>query len=37
MKTQDKLDYHQTAAADQKPYRTFEDLEVYQIARRHVS
>jgi four helix bundle protein len=33
MKTQNKFDYHQTAAADQKPYRTFEDLEVYQIAR----
>jgi len=33
MKTQNKLDYHQTAAADQKRYRTFEDLEVYQIAR----
>jgi four helix bundle protein len=33
MKTQNKLDYHQTAATDQKPYRTFEDLEVYQVAR----
>ena len=33
MKTQNNLDYHQTAAADQKPYRTFEDLEAYQVAR----
>ena len=34
MKTQNKLDYHQTAATDQMPYRTFEDLEVYQVARK---
>src|SRR5215813_14160827 len=33
MKTESNASYHQTAAADQKPYRTFEDLEVYQIAR----
>src|SRR5262249_4618086 len=33
MKTQNKLDDRQRAAADQKPYRTFEDLEVYQAAR----
>jgi four helix bundle protein len=33
MKTQNKLNYHQTAAADRKPYRTFGDLEVYQVAR----
>src|SRR5215475_13592617 len=33
MKAQNNLDYHQTPAADQKPYRTFEDLEAYQAAR----
>jgi four helix bundle protein len=33
MKTQNNLDCHQTAAADQKRYRTFEDLEAYQVAR----
>jgi four helix bundle protein len=33
MKTRGKATYHQTVATDQKRYRTFEDLEVYQVAR----
>ena len=32
-KTQTRPNYDQTAATGQKPYRTFEDLEVYQVAR----
>ena len=32
-KTQTRPNYDQTAAGGQKPYRTFEDLEVYQVAR----
>jgi four helix bundle protein len=33
MKTQSKANYNQAVATDQKRYRTFEDLEVYQLAR----
>jgi four helix bundle protein len=33
MKTRSKVNYDQTVATDQKRYRTFEDLEVYQVAR----
>jgi four helix bundle protein len=33
MKAESKPNYPQATAADQKRYRTFEDLEVYQVAR----
>jgi hypothetical protein len=33
MKTQNQLDYRLKRAADKKPFRTFEHLEVYQVAR----
>src|SRR6266481_8930824 len=34
MKTENKSNYGQGGEANEKRYRTFEDLEVYQIARK---